>query len=87
VKRIIRASGLDYVKIHACGKDCMLFQGDATKKDFCDVCESSRWKDAKKIGSTTKPKKKKKLEKVLRYFPLIPRIQRLFSTTKTSEDM
>jgi hypothetical protein len=87
VKRIIHALGLDYVKIHACPKDCMLFRGDAAKKVFCDVCESSRWNDAKNIGSAAKPKKKKKPAKVLRYFPLIPRIQRLFSTTKTSEDM
>ena len=78
VKRIICALGLDYVKIHACPKDCMLFRGNTAKKDFCDVCKSSRWKDAKKIGSAAKPKKKKKPAKVLRYFPLIPRIQRLF---------
>jgi hypothetical protein len=56
----------------------MLFRGNTAKKDFCDVCKSSRWKDAKKIGSAAKPKKKKKPAKVLRYFPLIPRIQRLF---------
>jgi len=87
VKRIIRALGLDYVKIHACPKDCMLFRGSSAKKDFCDVCQSSRWKDFKKNGSTVRPKKKKKPAKVLRYFPLIPRLQRLFSTTKTSEDM
>jgi hypothetical protein len=43
-KKIIRSLGLDYMKIHACPKDCMLFRGDYAKKDFCHVCESSRWK-------------------------------------------
>jgi hypothetical protein len=53
------------------------------------VCESSRWKVDKKDtnASVGKPKGKRKPAKVLCYFPLIPRIQRLFSTTKTSDDM
>ncbi|XP_021302504.1 uncharacterized protein LOC110430009 isoform X4 [Sorghum bicolor] len=40
-----------------------------------------------KDADAGKPKGKRKPAKVLRYFPLIPRIQRLFSTTKTSDDM
>ncbi|XP_021302502.1 uncharacterized protein LOC110430009 isoform X2 [Sorghum bicolor] len=60
-KKIISDLGLDYMRIHACPNDCILFRG--------------------------KPKGKRKPAKVLRYFPLIPRIQRLFSTTKTSDDM
>jgi hypothetical protein len=86
-KKIIRSLGLDYMKIHACPKDCMLFRGDYAKKDFCHVCESSRWKVDKKNASSVEPKGKRKPAKVLRYFPLIPRIQRLFSTSKTSDDM
>jgi hypothetical protein len=99
-KKIIRGLGLDYVKIHACPKDCMLFRGKIhAKKDVCDVCKSSRWKVDKDNASSAKPKvdkenassvkpKGKRIPaKVLRYFPLIPRIQRLFSTTKTSDDM
>ena len=86
-KKIICSLGLDYMKIHACPKDCMLFRGDYAKKDFCHVCESSRWKVDKKNASSVEPKGKRKPAKVLRYFPLIPRIQRLFSTSKTSDDM
>lgn len=86
-KKIIRGLGLDYVKIHACPKDCMLFRGEHAKKDVCHVCESSRWKVVKENALSCKPKGKRKPAKVLRYFPLIPRIQRLFSTTKTSDDM
>src|SRR6185437_12754682 len=32
-KKIIRAFGLDYVKIHACPKDCMLFLGDRAMQE------------------------------------------------------
>lgn len=88
-KKIIRDLGLDYERIHSCPKDCILFRGDFAKQDFCHVCESSRWKVDKKDSnaSVVKSKGKRKPAKVLRYFPLIPRIQRLFSSTKTSDDM
>jgi hypothetical protein len=86
-EKIIRGLGLDYVKIHACTNDCILFRGDFAEKDVCPICESSRWKDVKKKSSSSKSQGKKIPAKVLRYFPLIPRIQRLFSTNKTSDDM
>ena len=75
------------MKIHACPKDCMLFRGDRAMQETCHVCKSSRWKDGEKNGSPAQPKRKKKPAKVLCYFPLIPRIQRLFATNKTSDDM
>lgn len=87
-RKIIRELGLDYKKIHACPKDCILFRGEHAKKDVCPVCESSRWKkDDEKKTSSGKAKVKRIAAKVLHYFPLIPRIQRLFSTSKTSDDM
>ena len=53
------------------------------------MCGSSRWVTNEKKDSQAESvsKQKKKLAKVLRYFPLIPRIQRLFATRKTSDDM
>ncbi|KAL6655769.1 hypothetical protein ACP70R_006595 [Stipagrostis hirtigluma subsp. patula] len=86
-KKIIRGLGLDYVKIHACPKDCMLYRGDRANQESCHVCGSSRWEEEEKNGSAAQSKRKKKPAKVLRYFPLIPRIQRLFATNKTSDDM
>ncbi|KAL6909850.1 hypothetical protein ACP4OV_001509 [Aristida adscensionis] len=86
-KKIIRDLGLGYVKIHACPKDCMLFRGDRANQESCHVCGSSRWEEDEKNGSPTQSKRKRKPAKVLRYFPLIPRIQRLFATDKTSDDM
>ncbi|XP_052137356.1 uncharacterized protein LOC127755729 [Oryza glaberrima] len=85
-KKIIRGLGLGYQKIHACPKDCVLFRGDKDNQESCDVCGSSRW-ITDKNGYPVESKGKKKPAKVLRYFPLIPRIQRLFSTEQTSGEM
>ncbi|GJS44596.1 hypothetical protein Tco_0594717 [Tanacetum coccineum] len=40
----------------------------------CPICKASRWKDPKKT------KGKKVANKVVRYFPLTPRLQRMFNT-------
>ncbi|XP_028184582.1 uncharacterized protein LOC114371312 [Glycine soja] len=78
-KKIINKLGLNYKKIDACPKHCMLYLGDDEKSlDACKHCGTSRWK----------PNKKKKIAaKVLRYFPLQPRLQRLFTCRKTAKDM
>lgn len=87
-KKIIRGLGLNYVKIHACPKDCMLFWGDKADQEICHVCKSSRWADEKNKGKSTGSKEtKKKPAKVLRYFPLIPRLKRFYATEKTSDEM
>jgi len=76
-KKIINKSGLNYIKIDACPKYCMLYLGDEKYLEACKTCGTSRWK----------PKKKKIIAKVLCYFPLKPRLQRLFSCSKTAQDM
>jgi hypothetical protein len=86
-KKIIKSLGLDYVKIHACPNDCMLYRGERENQDSCHICKSSRWVTKKKkgvIGEVVEGKKK--AAKVFRYFPLIPRLQRIYSTEKTSQD-
>ncbi|XP_058787440.1 uncharacterized protein LOC131661819 isoform X1 [Vicia villosa] len=77
-KKIINKLRLDYTKIDACPNDCMLYWGEENQ-DFeeCKRCKTSRWKDDKK----------KKSAKILRYFPLKPRLQRLFMCSKTAESM
>ena len=45
--------------------------------DNCPVCDASRWKD---------PERKKVPAKVLRHFPLVPRLQRLFVSKKRSKE-
>ncbi|XP_059294621.1 uncharacterized protein LOC132047619 [Lycium ferocissimum] len=90
-KKTIKKLGLSYKKIHACPNDCMLYRGEDKERQECKRCGTSRWKvNAKKnFSSDLEANKKKTLQpaKVLRYFPLIPRLQRLFMSSKTSTDM
>jgi hypothetical protein len=75
--------------IHACVNDCVLFRGNYANLDKCPTCDESRWKE---IGGTEKDdpvdseigKKQKRFPcKILRYFPLIPRLQRLYMRAST----
>ena len=71
-KRLIRALGLGYDSIHVCPNNCVLFRKKFEKMDKCPICDASRWKDEKEG--------KKIPEKVLRHFPLIPRLKRMFAS-------
>jgi hypothetical protein len=86
-KKYLRDLGLEYEKILACRKGCMLFWRENEKLDKCTFCNESRWKDdlTNEDGSTKSSKKKP--AKVLRWFPLIPRLQRLFMSHHTSTHM
>ncbi|KAG7559171.1 Transposase-associated domain [Arabidopsis thaliana x Arabidopsis arenosa] len=89
MKKIIRKLGFNYENIHVCPNDCMLFWGDDASRETCKVCESSRWKTSIVVDETLDKKKKKKqlAAKVLRYFPLKPRLQRFFMSSKTAKYM
>ena len=75
-KKLICALGLGYVSIHVCPNNCVLFRKGLEKEDKCPVCDASRWKDG--------DGKKKIPQKVLRHFPLIPRLKRIFVSKKNS---
>ncbi|GJR90022.1 CACTA transposable element [Tanacetum coccineum] len=76
IKKTYKKIGLGYESIHACINDCFLFWGSEENKKMpnCPICKASRWKDPKKT------KGKKVANKVVRYFPLTPRLQRMFNT-------
>ncbi|XP_019263792.1 PREDICTED: uncharacterized protein LOC109241509 [Nicotiana attenuata] len=80
-RNMIKDLGLHYEKIHACPNDCMLFWKDNAKADSCFVCGASRWKvvDASLTNTSSKIP-----VKVLRYFPLKPRLQRIFMCPETA---
>ncbi|XP_020967427.1 uncharacterized protein LOC110266762 [Arachis ipaensis] len=92
-KRIIRKLGIEYKKIDACPNDCMLYQGSDHGLSRCKWCGASRWKQKTRknslvrINAVVKKNGKPQAAKVLRYFPLIPRLQRLFMSSKTTVDM
>lgn len=79
-KKSLRDLGLGYECIHACKYDCILFWKENGNVETCPTCGTSRWKVNDGIG-------KKIPQKILRYFPLIPRLQRLFMSQKTSKKM
>ncbi|WVZ49373.1 hypothetical protein U9M48_000740, partial [Paspalum notatum var. saurae] len=76
-KKLIRALGLGYESIHVCPNNCILFRKNFAKLDECPICKASRWKDTN--GEKRVP------HKVLRHFPLIPRLKRFFASKKISE--
>ncbi|XP_057550615.1 uncharacterized protein LOC130828670 [Amaranthus tricolor] len=82
-KKLIKDLGLDYYKIDACENDCILYWKEHEKLIECPTCGLSRWKQEKEGSS----KGVKVSRKVLRYFPLKPRLQRLHMCRKTSKDM
>ncbi|XP_041016141.1 uncharacterized protein LOC121258662 [Juglans microcarpa x Juglans regia] len=74
--------GLDfkYHKIHVCPNDCILFWKEYADLNECPICKASCWMP-NTHGSRVIP------QKVLRHFPLKPRLQRLFVTDKIACDM
>ncbi|XP_042974859.1 uncharacterized protein LOC122306494 [Carya illinoinensis] len=75
-----RGLGFTYHKIHACPNDCILFWKENANLNECPICKASRWMP-NTHGSRVIP------QKVLRHFPLKPRLQRLFVSSKIAGDM
>ncbi|KAL4560130.1 hypothetical protein LXL04_032279 [Taraxacum kok-saghyz] len=87
VKKIMSNLGLGYEKIHACPKGCVLFWEEKEKDESCSECGSSRWKESRDNLEIGNSPPKKKAAKILRWFPLKPRLQRLFMCSKTASLM
>ncbi|PKA45796.1 hypothetical protein AXF42_Ash018347 [Apostasia shenzhenica] len=90
-KKLIKDLGLSYEKIHACPNDCMLYWGEKKDDISCYICKSSRWISSENKNDTSEAidvsRKYKKPAKVLRYFPVIPRLKRLYMSYKTASSM
>jgi hypothetical protein len=78
MKAVLRKLGFGYVSIDACKYDCALFWKDHEGDDHFPVCGFTRWK-------VNKEGRKKVPHKVLRYFPIIPRLQRLFMSKQWAQ--
>ncbi|XP_066161895.1 uncharacterized protein [Oryza sativa Japonica Group] len=80
-KKIVCPLGLEVHKIHACSNDCILYRGEEYENlEACPVCKALRYKirrdDPGEVdGQLTK---KRIPAKVMWYFPIIPRLRRLF---------
>jgi hypothetical protein len=91
VQRVVGDLGLDYVKIDACENHCVLFWKEYEKLDICPKCKASRWKIDDRVAGHLddgQDKNRRRLPvKILRYFPLTPRLCRLYMSERTSSEM
>ena len=71
-RKMIIDLGFGYEKIKACANDCMLFWKENSNLKECLICHSKRSETSMNV---------------LRYFPITPRPQRLYRSSKTTEDM
>ncbi|XP_073045885.1 uncharacterized protein [Primulina eburnea] len=81
-KKSLRTLGMDYVKIHACPNDCILYRKEYEDFANCPTCGTSRWK----LGNKSKVKEEIPA-KVLWYFSPIPRFQRMFQNKAISKEL
>lgn len=85
VKVLFRGMGLVVEEIHCCRNSCMLFWGVDSNLSRCKFCDASRYKDNYGEGSSRKnalvPHSK------MYYFPLTPRLQRLYASRVTANEM
>ncbi|XP_025621653.1 uncharacterized protein [Arachis hypogaea] len=88
-KAMIRDLGLDYKKIDACPNDCLLYRKELKDEKQCRVCGTSRYTENSSNNSENQPNKKGRSipAKTLRYFPIIPRLQRLFMCSKMAASL
>ena len=82
-KKVVCPLGLEVQKIHACPNDCIFYRGkEYLKLEACPVCGAQRYKiprdDPYDVEGEKQKKKKKIPAKVMWYFPVIPRLKRLF---------
>ncbi|XP_058077117.1 uncharacterized protein LOC131225557 [Magnolia sinica] len=80
---LISSLGMNYETIHACPNDCILYWKDHVDKQCCPKCGASRWKFNSVVRSTAPHVPCK----VLRYFPLTPRLKRLYTIPEIAENM
>lgn len=77
IKKILSDLSLGYERIDACEFNCVLFRGALVNERICPVCYSERYKP----NTNDIPKK------IIRNFPLTPRLKRLFMSPHTAKHM
>lgn len=80
-RKVMWDMGLGYVIIHVCMNDCILFWKGHESDEQYPICGQCRYKYEQHRC------KKKIPEKVLRYFPLTPRLRRLYMSRKMTANM
>ncbi|XP_022031474.1 uncharacterized protein LOC110932449 [Helianthus annuus] len=85
-KKLMCPMELEVQRIHACPNDCMLYRNQFEKTHTCYICGESRYKGKNDTGEYDDDVTKNgPPAKVLWYFPIIPRLKRLFANPKESK--
>ena len=94
MKNMIKDIGMDYVKYDVCINNCMLFWKEHAESTECIKCGAKRYKlssrfdSGKKIlDARGKVRYRRVARKVMRHFPLIPRLKRLYTVKWIAEKM
>ncbi|GJT54058.1 putative transposase-associated domain-containing protein [Tanacetum coccineum] len=82
-KKVMKLMRSGYKKIHACINNCLLYWKDDKDLTVCRTSGISRWK----VDNKTHKVYENIPAKVMWYFPIIPRLQRLFKIQSISEDL
>ena len=78
-KAMLHSIGMDFSSFHACPNDCILYRKENANLSECPICQTSRYR--KDVQGDNIP------AKVLRHFPIIPRIQTMFRCKSMSSLM
>ena len=80
-KKELAKLGLEHEKIDSCKNHCILYYKENKDLQECPICDHPRYKSGK-------PGKRKKVPySVLHYLHLTPRLQRLYMSSHTAEQM
>lgn len=79
-KKLLEGLELPHQKIHVCPNGCMLFWKEHKDLKECLYCKGSRYKTLRESGNNSP-------HSALIYFPVGPRLQRLYATRSTAEQM
>ncbi|XP_038713445.1 uncharacterized protein LOC120007317 [Tripterygium wilfordii] len=82
-KKSVSKLGLGYQRIDCCPDGCMIYYKDNAHLTQCKFCGVNRYKPRR----TGRENFKEIPSKRMWYLPLIPRLQRLFSSTVTAKEM
>ncbi|KAL0410953.1 UNVERIFIED_CONTAM: hypothetical protein Slati_3685000 [Sesamum latifolium] len=81
--KLIRDLGLPVEKIDACKNGCILYWKNDIDLDYCKFCGGARYKPTRERNTNYK----KTPYAILRYLPLTSRLQRLYASEATAEQM
>ncbi|KAL6518135.1 hypothetical protein OROMI_033836 [Orobanche minor] len=74
-KQMLKSIGLIHDRIHACPNDCILYRKEYAELDECPKCGTKRYKDGNYPA------------KIMWYFPLLPRLRRLYASAKDAKHL